>query len=196
VTKCKIVGKRFVVGIGTYNLHKFAIQALLCKTHFYISLKYNQKNATFSRSIYFYKLLYKFQAVPPPIIRSTKLFIHRQVLSNQYCCLLLSCMRWNCLVTDFLILHITVSATDSTLATDLRNRAIVGNSSWLTFMIETVLCSWWWAEEPLETCREIYRNKQIEKTLHLFGCTLETFLRWTDIWTSNSVLYFVIDNNM
>jgi hypothetical protein len=31
-----------------------------------ISLKYNQQDATFSRSIYFYKLLYMFQAVPPP----------------------------------------------------------------------------------------------------------------------------------
>jgi hypothetical protein len=39
-------------------------------THF--SLKYNQQYATFSRSIYFYKLLYRFQAVPKPIIRSTK----------------------------------------------------------------------------------------------------------------------------
>ena len=27
-----------------------------------------------------------FQAVPPPIIRSTKLYIQRQVLSNKYCC--------------------------------------------------------------------------------------------------------------
>ena len=38
----------------------------------FVSLKYNQQDATFSRSIYFYKLLYMFQAVPPPIIRSTK----------------------------------------------------------------------------------------------------------------------------
>jgi len=80
-----------------------------------ISLKYNQQDATFSQSIYFYKLLYMFQAVPPPIIRSTKLYIQRQVLSNQYCCLL-----------------------------------------------------------P-ETCRAIYRNKWIEKTLYLVGCTLEMF---------------------
>jgi len=49
----------------------------------------------------------------------------------------------------------------------------------------TVLCSWWWAEEPPETCRAIYRNKQIEKTSHLLGCTLEIYLRCTDIWTSN-----------
>ena len=49
----------------------------------------------------------------------------------------------------------------------------------------TVLCSWWWVEELPETCRAIYRNKQIEKTLHLVGCTLEIYLRCTDIWTSN-----------
>jgi len=53
-----------------------------------ISLKYNQQDATFSLSIYSYKLLYMFQTVPPPIIRSTKLYIQRQVLSNQYCSLL------------------------------------------------------------------------------------------------------------
>jgi len=46
-------------------------------------------------SIYFYKLLYIFQAVCPPVIRSTNLYIERQVLSNQYCYLLLSWMRWN-----------------------------------------------------------------------------------------------------
>jgi hypothetical protein len=40
-------------------------------------------------SVYFYKLLYMFQAVPSPIIRSTKLYIQCHVLSNQYCCLLL-----------------------------------------------------------------------------------------------------------
>ena len=60
-----------------------------------ISLKYNQQYATFSRSIYFYKLLYIFQAVPPPTIRNTILYIQRQVLSNQYCCMLLSWMRWS-----------------------------------------------------------------------------------------------------
>ena len=65
-----------------------------------VSLKYSQQDATFSRSIYFYKFLYMFQAVPPPIIRSTKLYIQRQVLSNQYCCLLLSWMRWNSMEFD------------------------------------------------------------------------------------------------
>jgi len=55
----------------------------------------SSSSVTFSRSIYLYKLIYMFQAVPPPIIRSTKLYIQRQVLSNQHCCLLLSWMRWN-----------------------------------------------------------------------------------------------------
>jgi len=45
-----------------------------------ISLKYNQQDATIFRSVYFYKLLYMFQAVPPPIVRSTKLYIQRRVL--------------------------------------------------------------------------------------------------------------------
>jgi hypothetical protein len=45
-----------------------------------LSLKYNQQDATFS--IYFYKLLYMFQAVSPPIIRSTKLYIQLQALST------------------------------------------------------------------------------------------------------------------
>jgi hypothetical protein len=92
-----------------------------------ISLKYNQKDATFSQSIYFYKLLYIFQAVPPPIIRSTKLYIQRQVLSNQHCC--------------------------------------------RHYLLQ-------------ETCRAVYRNKQIEKMLHLVGCTLEIYLWCTHIWMS------------
>ena len=50
-----------------------------------------------------------------------------------------------------------------------------GNSIGLTIrdVVCTVLCSWWWAEKPPETCRVIYGNKQIEKGLHLVGRTLE-----------------------
>jgi len=54
----------------------------------------------------------------------------------------------------------------------------------------TTLCSRWWAEEPHETCRAIYRNKWIEETLHLVGCTLEIYLRCTDIWMSNILHFF------
>jgi hypothetical protein len=61
----------------------------------------------------------------------------------------------------------------------------------------TVLCFWWWAEEPPETCRAIYRNttKEIEKKLHLVGCTLEMYLRCADIWTSNFSL-LLLQNEM
>jgi hypothetical protein len=133
-----------------------------------ISLKHNQQDEMFSRSLYFYELLYMFQVVPPPIIRSTKLYIQRQVLSTntvacwcrgwdgishpQYCCLLLSWMRCS------------ISSTIT-----------VGSSIGLTIpdAVCTVLYSWWWVEESPEICRSIHINKQIEKTLHLVGCALE-----------------------
>jgi len=105
-----------------------------------LTLKYSQQDATFSRAIYFYKLLYMFQAVPPPIIRSTELYIQSQVLSKQCCCLLLQ-------------QHRQASSISSTIA--------AGSSTALTIpdALCTVLCCCWWAEEPPETCRAIYRNK-------------------------------------
>ena len=111
------------------NFEIFTIWHVVTTNKIWMSLKYNQQDATFSRSIYFYKLLYMFQAVPPPIIRSTELYIQRQVLSKQYCCLLLPWMRWN---------YVPSHPPDA---------------------VCTVLSSWWWAEEPPETCRAIYRNK-------------------------------------
>jgi len=84
--------KKYVFGRDKYmggNL------TFVCPCLASMSLNDIQQDATFPRSIYFYKLLYMFHAVAPPIIRSTKLYIQRQVLSNQYCCLLLSWMRWN-----------------------------------------------------------------------------------------------------
>ena len=83
-----------VLNILTHTYFFFAVFGTILTT-LLISPKYNQQDATFSPYIYFNKLLYMFQAVPPPIIRSTKLYIQRQVLSNQYCCRLLSWMRWN-----------------------------------------------------------------------------------------------------
>jgi len=117
-------------------------------------------------SIYFfYKFLYMSQAVPAYIVRSTELYIERQVLSDQYCCY----CEW-----------------------DGRQFHLIHDSSSIGLTIPdavcTVLCSWWWAEEPPETCRTIYRNKQIKKTLHLVGCTLEIYWRCMDIWTSKLFL--------
>jgi len=99
------------------NYVPFIAQINAAVTWLHISLKYNQQDATFSRSIYFYKLLYTFQAVPLPIIRSTKLYIQHQVLSNQYCCLLLLWMRWNLrsaavMVWQYLTLYVQFCAPD------------------------------------------------------------------------------------
>jgi hypothetical protein len=49
-------------------------------------------------------------------------------------------------------------------------------------------------EEPPETCRAIYLNKKIEKTLHLVGCTLEIYLRCTDIRTSKLDGFVLLEN--
>jgi len=44
--------------------------------------KHNQQDATLLNFVYFCKMRYMFQAVPPPIIRSTKLYIELQVFVN------------------------------------------------------------------------------------------------------------------
>jgi len=100
----------------------------------FVSLKYSQQDATFSRSIYFYKLLYMFQAVPPPIIRSTKLYIQRQVLSNQYCCLLQ-------LVWQYLALYIQFCAPDDGRRNGLKHveQFIEINRSRKSFILLVVL---------------------------------------------------------
>jgi len=68
---------------------------------------------------------------------------------------------------DAIVDEMELRSTSSTIA--------AGSSIGLTIpnIVCTVLCSWWWTEEPPETCRAIYRNKEIEKTLHLLGCILE-----------------------
>jgi len=109
-----------------------------------ISLKYNQQDATFSRSIYFYKFLYMFQAVPPPIIRSTKLHTASGIVKP---------ILRPAANVDEMERSLERSSISSTLAS--------GSSIGLTIpdAVCTVLCSWWWAEERPETCRAIYRNK-------------------------------------
>ena len=65
----------FSAGGFIIDLQEARLLTFICPCIVSISLKYNQKDAKFSRSIYFYKLLYMVQAVPPPIVRSTKLYI-------------------------------------------------------------------------------------------------------------------------
>jgi len=35
-----------------------------------------------------------------------------------------------------------------------------------------LMYSWWWAEEPPETCRASVKINKIQETLHLVGCNL------------------------
>jgi hypothetical protein len=69
----------------------------------------------------------------------------------------------------------TAAMVDEMELRSISSTIAAGSSIGLTIpdAVYTVLCSWWWANEPPETCRAIYRNKYIEKTLHLVGCTLE-----------------------
>jgi len=110
------------------NIYWLPIQDNCCTVRVH-SLKYNQQDATFSWSIYFYKLLYMFQAVPPPIIRSTKLHTASGIVKP----ILLPAA-----IVDEMELYGIPSIPDA---------------------VFTVLCFWWWAEEPPETCRAFYRNK-------------------------------------
>ena len=146
-----------------------------------ITLKYNQQDATFSRSIYFNKLLCMFQAVSPPIIRSTKLYIQRQVLSNQYCCLLLSWIRWNSVPSHpvyflkqplhvsgiFVAYHQEVYCICTTIGTCCAFQLTVRWTAGRPVVQQTVnwkaqhvpiavyiQCTfWWWATNIPETCR-------------------------------------------
>jgi len=73
----------FIFDLSLKFVYTFQDLTFICPCIASISLKYNQQDAKFSRSVYFYKLLYMFQAVPPPVMGSRKLYIQRQVWSNQ-----------------------------------------------------------------------------------------------------------------
>jgi len=85
------------------------------------------------------------------------------------------------------------------LMSSISSMIAAGSSIGLTIpdAVCTVFCSWWWAEEPPETCRAIYRNKQIEKTLHLVGCTStleisrENFQSYVEEFTTSWTLHNV-----
>jgi len=85
-----------------------------------------------SQFIYFCQTLYMFQTVFPSIIRSSKLHIQRQVFVRP---LLLP-------------------------AASLDGQQQVAVLVWqIPNTVRAVLSSWWWTENPSETCRASYRNK-------------------------------------
>jgi hypothetical protein len=73
--------------------------------------------------------------------------------------------------TQFHLIHVSSRQRSS-----ISSVITAGSSIGLTILdaVCKVLCSWWWVEEPPETCRAICRKKYIEKMFHLVGCTLET----------------------
>ena len=125
-----------------------------------------------------------FQSVPPPIIRSTQLYRQLQVgltvmiglnrlLINLYTNLHTNLYKFlynlyknlykNCTeicINLYANLYTNLLATYLTLSLQLT----------IPEAVCTVMCSWWWAEEPPETSRA-----SIEETLHLVGCNLELY---------------------
>jgi len=102
----KVNEKHFLITINRFSLKRSIFTEWNDCSFMYL---YNEQDATSYRSIYFCKLLYMFQTVSPPIIRSTKLYIQRQVLSNQYCYLL---QQAAVLVWQYLTLYVQFCALD------------------------------------------------------------------------------------
>jgi len=75
-----------------------------------------------------HKTFYMFQAVSSPIIRSTKLYIQRQVF-----------------VRPMLLPAAVVEEME------------------VPDVVYTYLCSWWWVEEPPETCRASCEQTKLRK---------------------------------
>ena len=114
-----------------------------------IFTSHNQQDATFLNYL-FLQMLYMFQVVPPSSSGAQKLYIQLQVLSTNtaVCCY----HGWD--------------GTACHLVHDTSKQQY-----WLTIpeAVCAVLCSWWWAEEPPETCRAPVEIKN-QETLHLVGC--------------------------
>jgi len=99
-------------------------------------------------TVYFIrKLLYIFQVVPPPIIRSANNFIYSiWYLSHNFCYLPLTWKSWNWFE------HTQTSSNSSTIAADSNNG--VTNTRCCRY---SCLSSWWWVVVPPETCRAVSR---------------------------------------
>jgi hypothetical protein len=98
-----------------------------------------QQDATIYSLLYFFKLLYMFRVVTPPIIRSTYNCNYSiWHWSNRFCYLPLWWRSWNC------------SSSSNFSTSDGRTSPRCCDYSYI--------CSWWWVELPSETCRAVYKN--------------------------------------
>jgi len=111
----------------------------------------------FTQFIFIWKLLYMFRVVPPPTIRSAYNCIYSiWYLSHRYCYLRLLRKRWiwfECAVVGVRhSQHTQTSFNSSTIAADSSNG--VTNTRCCRY---SCMRSWWWVEEPPETCRAVSR---------------------------------------
>jgi len=109
----------------------------ICPCTASISLNYNQQDATFSRSI---------------SINCFTCFrrFHRPSSGAQNC-------TASGIVKPILLPAAIMDEMESCEFHLIHNSSSIGLT--IPEAVRTVLCSWWWAEEPPETWRAIYKNK-------------------------------------
>jgi len=66
---------------SAHSVCKFEVHGSVHRKHIF---KYNQQDATLQNLFIFCEMLYMFQAVPPTIIRSSKLYIQHRVLCQTF----------------------------------------------------------------------------------------------------------------
>jgi hypothetical protein len=114
---------------------------------------------------YIWKLLYMFQVVPPPIIRSAYNCIYSiWYLSHRYCYLLLSWKSWDSGVGLRSPNSPTIAAASSNGATNTRCRRY------------SCMLSWWRVEVPPKTCRADSRYNKMCNIASCWIYILEYFL--------------------
>jgi hypothetical protein len=124
---------------------------------------------------YIWKLLYMFQVLLPPIIRSANNCIYSiWYLSHRYCYLLLSWRTWNC------------SSSSSTIAADSSNG--VTNIRCYRY---SCMCSWWWVEVTPETCTAVSRYNELCKVASCW-IYIGLYLRCMKPWTSKRRHYTLV----
>jgi len=140
-----------------YTANILVYWTFICPCIASISLKYNQQDAKFSRSIYFYKLLYMFRRFLRPSSGAQNCTHSvRYCQTNIAAC----CSRgWDGTWVPSHPREQQAAVRWNSISISLTRAA--GSSIFLAIpdAVCTVLCSWWWAGEPPETCRAIYRNK-------------------------------------
>jgi hypothetical protein len=110
-----------------------------------ITLKYKQQDATFSRCIYFYKLF---------CICSGSSSAHHQKYKTVHTAL--GIVR-TILLPAAIVDEIELRSISSTIAASSSIGLTIPNA------VRRILCSWWWAEKPPETCKQFIELNRSRK---------------------------------